>query len=372
MPPDTPIKKPVILIVDDTPKNIQIVGSILRKSIQCEFAFATNGKQALETLKGITPDLILLDVMMPEMDGYEVCSRLKADVDTKDIPVIFLTAKTETDDIVMGFEKGAVDYVTKPFNPAELLARVNTQLKLKERNDTIARINNEQKEMLHVLCHDLANPVGTAAGLLELAREQPEIFEELAGDITIVLNNALQIISLVRKMRALAEGKIAINMDPVNLKYALDKSMLILKGKFEEKRITLNVKIPEDLHVLAEATSLINSVLNNILTNAVKFSYPGSSIEITATELAGKVILSVRDHGIGMPERLLNDVFSINKPTSRPGTNGESGTGFGMPLMKRFVNAYGGDIVVHSQDKKTYPDAHGTEVVVTMDKCPPP
>ena len=371
MPQDSASRKPIVLIVDDTPKNIQIVGSILRKSIQCEFAFATNGKQALETLNGITPDLILLDVMMPEMDGYEVCSRLKADDKTKDIPVIFLTAKTETDDIVMGFEKGAVDYVTKPFNPAELLARVNTQLKLKERNDTITRINNEQKEMLHVLCHDLANPVGTAAGLLELAREQPETFEELAGDITVVLNNALQIISLVRKMRALAEGKMVVNLDPVNLSYALDKSMLILKARFEEKSVSLNVKIPENLHVMAEGTSLINSVLNNILTNAVKFSYPGSSVDVTATELDGKVILSVRDQGIGMPERLLDDIFNINKPTSRQGTNGESGTGFGMPLMKRFVNAYGGDIEVRSQDKKTHPDDHGTEVIVTLDKCQP-
>ena len=359
-----------ILIIDDNPDALEIAKTRLAKEC-ADILCAEGGVAGLEVARREKPDLILLDLDMPDMSGFDVCRAMKADPELCMIPILFLSGSGTAEDKVTGLDLGGVDYVTKPFNPAELLARVNTQLKLKERNDTITRINNEQKEMLHVLCHDLANPVGTAAGLLELAREQPETFEELAGDITVVLNNALQIISLVRKMRALAEGKMVVNLDPVNLSYALDKSMLILKARFEEKSVSLNVKIPENLHVMAEGTSLINSVLNNILTNAVKFSYPGSSVDVTATELDGKVILSVRDQGIGMPERLLDDIFNINKPTSRQGTNGESGTGFGMPLMKRFVNAYGGDIEVRSQDKKTHPDDHGTEVIVTLDKCQP-
>ncbi|MCP4132778.1 MAG: fused response regulator/phosphatase [bacterium] len=128
--------KALILIVDDVPKNIQVLGNILNKE-SYRIAFATDGKQALDMVYNLHPDLILLDIMMPEMDGYEVCRKLKESRDTRDIPIIFLTAKTETEDIVKGFQFGAVDYVTKPFNSAVLLARVQTHLELKRAKDTM-------------------------------------------------------------------------------------------------------------------------------------------------------------------------------------------------------------------------------------------
>lgn len=123
-------KGPLVLIVDDVPKNLQVLGSILRNE-DYKVAAATSGKQALEMLDKIRPDLVLLDVMMPGMDGFEVCKIIRSRPETAGIPIIFLTASTGTDDIVKGFSVGAVDYVTKPFNSAELLARVRTHLKLK-------------------------------------------------------------------------------------------------------------------------------------------------------------------------------------------------------------------------------------------------
>lgn len=127
-------EKPLVLIVDDVPKNLQVLGNILRKQ-EYNIAAATSGKQALDLVKNIQPDLILLDIMMPDIDGFEVCKKLKESTESKDIPVIFLTAKTGTDDIVKGFEVGAVDYLTKPFNSAELLARANTHIELKKARD---------------------------------------------------------------------------------------------------------------------------------------------------------------------------------------------------------------------------------------------
>ncbi len=127
---------PTVLIVDDNPQNLQVLGNIMEKN-GYEAALALDGPQALEYLMGESPDLILLDVMMPEMDGYQVCERIKASNKTRDIPVIFLTAKTSIDDVVKGFEAGAVDYVTKPFTPAELLARVKTHIELKRARDEI-------------------------------------------------------------------------------------------------------------------------------------------------------------------------------------------------------------------------------------------
>ncbi len=129
-------KKPMVLIVDDVPKNLQVLGSLLGQ-IGCDIAAALNGRQALEISSKISPDLILLDVQMPELTGFEVCKRLKHSPKTKDIPVIFITAEAETDDVIKGFELGAVDYVTKPFIGIELLARVKTHLELKRYRDTL-------------------------------------------------------------------------------------------------------------------------------------------------------------------------------------------------------------------------------------------
>ena len=143
-----------ILVVDDTPANIQSLAAILKEK-GYQISVATNGKQALDVMARVQPDLILLDVMMPEMDGYETCRRLKADERWRQIPVIFLTAKTETTDIVQGFELGAVDYVAKPFNAHELLARVNTHLTMDELRRSLA----------DTIGRDQCTRVGCASGL---------------------------------------------------------------------------------------------------------------------------------------------------------------------------------------------------------------
>ncbi len=142
--------KPVIFIVDDIPENIQILGNILSKE-NYQISFSTSGQQALSMIKDLNPDLIMLDIMMPEINGYEVCKKLKESDETKDIPVIFLSAKTEAEDIVKGFQLGAVDYVTKPFNSAELLARANTHIQFKNAREKLEERNKELEEsLLHI------------------------------------------------------------------------------------------------------------------------------------------------------------------------------------------------------------------------------
>lgn len=140
-------KKPLVLIVDDVPENIQVLAGVLSNEY-CEIAAATSGEQSLKLIRKSCPDLILLDIMMPGMDGFEVCRKLKDIPETKNIPVIFLTAMTEIDHIVKGFELGAVDYVTKPFNSAEMLSRVRTHLKLKKAMDAEKELIANLKEAL--------------------------------------------------------------------------------------------------------------------------------------------------------------------------------------------------------------------------------
>lgn len=359
---------PFILIVDDVAKNIQVLAHNL-ESAGYEFAAATNGKQALAMVQELNPDLILLDVMMPEMNGHEVCERLKESKDTRDIPVIFLTAKTETEDIVKGFELGAVDYVTKPFNSTELLARVKTHLDLKRGKDVIQKQSEERRELIHVMCHDLMNPLGAITSILDLIKLVPEKKEGSDDFIRKCAVHAMEIIELIRKLQALEIKKNALELTSWNVKESLNESLAMLEGRFSEKKVGIKVDVDPKLTVTAEKISLVNSVFNNILTNAVKFSSEGDSIDISASADGDVVEVAISDHGVGMPKKLLRDVFTVNKSTSRKGTAGEKGTGFGMPLVKKYMNAYGGDIAIESVAKTDDgPDDHGTTVRLRFKK----
>ena len=356
-------KKPHLLIVDDTPQNIQILGKTLREE-GYEITVAVSGEQAIKVVGKILPDLILLDIMMPEMDGFETCERLQLSPQTQNIPVIFLTALTDTNNIVKGFDCGAVDYITKPFRTSEVVARVKTQLELKFSKENLLQRNTEQKELIHILCHDLNNPISAVRAFLGFIKDRPDLLSRHIENMFLAMENAADIIELVRNMRKLEEEKLPLTN--LNLKETIHQSIAILQQKFSEKNIELLVNVNEELAVLAEKTSFINSVLNNILTNAIKFSFPDSKIIIVAQKEEKFLIIKIRDFGIGMSQNLLNDIFDMSKSTSRKGTNGEIGTGFGMLLMKKFITAYHGTIEISSKEKSNDAKNYGTEITLTL------
>ena len=357
-----------ILIVDDTPKNIQVLGSILENE-GYEVSLSTNGKMAIEAANKIVPDLILLDIVMPEMDGYEACAKLKESPLTQSIPVIFLTARTEPEDILKGFQLGGVDYITKPFNIAELLARVETQIRLKQSLEKIESISREQRELLHILCHDLMNPIAYMLGTLELLESNPYQFPEFAKDMKSSMLNSREIIDLVRTLRAYEEKKLSFELEKLSLFEITRESLQIVRNLLKQKKIHLIIQVQEDLYIWAERTSLINSVINNVLTNAIKFSFEKGPIEIKSIVNKDDIILSVEDQGIGMPSGILESLFDMGKPTNRTGTKGEQGTGFGMPLVKKFMDAYGGAIEIESREKQEEKSWHGTRITLKFKKA---
>ncbi|NJK86273.1 MAG: response regulator [Bacteroidales bacterium] len=176
------------MIVDDIPRNIQILGNILRE-FNYEIEFATNGKDALDWLNTKNFHLVLLDIMMPGMDGYEVCRKIKEKDIHKNISVIFITAKTETDSMLKGFEVGAVDYITKPFNKNELIARIQTHLTLIEQKYQLEQSNAFKNKLFSVIGHDLRDPIGSLKNYAEFFLQSknkedldPEIASFLKGD----------------------------------------------------------------------------------------------------------------------------------------------------------------------------------------------
>ncbi len=358
------IKDQLILIVDDNVQNLKVLGNTI-KDEGWPLAVADSGQKALDFLKRRKPSLILLDIMMPELDGFETCRRIKADDDTKDIPVIFLTAKHDTESIIKGFDEGAVDYINKPFNAKELIRRIQTHLELIYSRQLLIEKNEIHKEFLHILCHDLSNPLAAIHSFAGLLQQDPADWEKLTKYIVLSVENSLDIIESTRELRASEEKEIEISR--LNLKKSVSQSEFILQAKLDEKNIQLEIKVSEHIEILAETVSLTNSVISNLLTNAIKFSEPGSVIKIDA-EKEGENTVKVyfRDSGIGMSQRLINDLFNLSKSTTRRGTNGERGTGFGMPLVKKSMERYGGDIQISSQPIDDFPDDHGTEICLVF------
>ncbi len=221
-----------ILIVDDTVKNIQVLGTILKQEAY-QINVAHNGKQALDVVGKVRPDLILLDVMMPEMDGFETCTHLKQNPETVDIPVIFLTAKIETEDIVKGFELGAVDYVTKPFNPTELLVRVRTHLSihllqsaLKHALTDISRMQREQEAFLK---RELQNR------LAPIAQHAEALAQGSGGDVHAILEGIRGLSDLVGQMQAIQEiesGQVTVNKNAVELFPLVERATSELKALY--------------------------------------------------------------------------------------------------------------------------------------------
>ena len=353
----------VVLAVDDAAENLNMVANLLGGKIKVKVA--RSGQKALAIAESDPPDLILLDIMMPEMDGYEVCRTLRASEAYKETPIIFLTAKTEVDDVVKGFAIGANDYVGKPFRPEELLARVRTHLTLRMQQLEIENKNTEMKEMLHIVCHDVANHFMVVSMSLEMIAEEGGhvLLQKCLPRMQAAVRNGTGLTALVRELRK-AEDK-GLTLKPVPLKAAVDEALLLAQTKAQAKGVELVADVP-DVKVLAEGTSLTNSVLGNLLSNAIKFTPKGGRVAVSAAAEGEMIAVTVRDKGVGIPAAMLVHLFDVGKSKSRKGTDGEAGTGFGMPLMHKFVRLYGGRVDVESRDVESHPDDHGTSFTVRL------
>lgn len=239
---------------------------------------------------------------------------------------------------------------------------------LNEINQKITEQHNQKKELLHMLCHDLTNPVGAAKNLIELAiskRNDGGALEWLQLSRKGLIQS-LDIIGLTRKMMAIDESKLELSIRTVGLKDMIDSSTQMLCDRFKQKDIDLVVDVAADITVSVEPVSFVNSVMNNLLTNAVKFSQAGSAILVKANRVDGWVVVTVQDFGIGLPESLLNRIFDPSARTNRLGTAGESGTGFGMPLAKKLTEAYGGMITIESTEKAGLNLQSGTTITIHL------
>ena len=408
------IQQDSILIVDDTPTNLKVLFALLNQS-GFKVSIAKSGENALEKVKEVLPDLILLDVMMPGIDGFETCRRLKADPRTKDIPVIFMTVLSEVVDKVKGLSMGAVDYITKPIEQEEVLARINVHLELRKAQ---LRLMQEEKmsalgQLVAGVTHEINNPVNFIYGNLPHARRDiddllkllqlyetytpnpiPEIqtyseeidLEFLKDDLPQLLHSmqvgAERILGIVRSLQVFSRLDRA-ERRPVNLHESLDSTLMLLSSRLRTKSQRPDFRRP-DIEVVKEYGELplvecnpgeLNQVFMNLLANAIdaineKIDHeentqqpdsqgvtPRIRILTEVTEDQTKVVIRITDNGIGMSEevrQMIFEQFFTTKPVGQ-------GTGLGLSITHQIVVAkHGGTLEVDSAR------GEGSEFVITL------
>ena len=314
----------------------------------------TSGAQALERVRVQLPDLILLDLMMPEMDGLEVCRRLKADPTTRQIPVIFLTASNEMEHLVSGFEVGAVDYVTKPFNPPELLARVQTHVELRQARERLREMNEEKNEFMGIAAHDLRNPLGAIKGYAEMVVEdaqslQHRELEENGRRIQAVATRMAEMVQNLLDANRIERGEMQLNLATTDLGPLVNSVVEAQRPRATVKQQTIHLQgETAPVQVIVDPNVMVQ-VLENLISNAVKYSPPGRNIFVRLKRETGLIRIEVQDEGPGLSTEDQQRLFGKFARLSAKPTGGEHSTGLGLSIVKKMVEAMNGKVWCESK-----------------------
>jgi len=349
---------PNIILVDDTPANLQLLTGMLKER-GYKVRPVPSGKLALQAAQNDPPDLILLDIMMPEMDGYEVCERLKADDKLKEIPVIFISALNETMDKVRAFGVGGVDYVTKPFQFEEVNARVSTHLelqgqrrKLRENLEQLRRLEEMRDNLVHMIVHDLRSPLTGISGFLDLALalEKETLTEDgldylqTAKRSTTAVINMVSAVLDVSKMEA---GEMKLHLTECDLVGIATDLMSDMESLKEAREMNLDAP-PLPVTVVADK-DLILRVIQNLLGNALKFTSSDGWIRLDIQPDENRVCVKVRDNGPGIPAEYQDRIFEKFGQVEARAHRQKFSTGLGLTFCKLAVEAHGGSIGVESE-----------------------
>lgn len=337
---ETDLNQAKVLIVDDNPKNLQVLGTSLR-SENYSVEFATNGETAMNWIKEDDFDIILLDVMMPDQDGFEVCKKIREEIDSETLPIIFLTARSDEESTINGFKVGAQDYVTKPFSSPELLARVKTQIELKRSRAKLASINqyleeqvqarthelkkaNEElqklddvkTDFLNMLSHEIRTPLNGILGPLQLIKSRTDSEEFL--DLLQMLDESVERLEsfsytalLITRLKS---KKYRFERQRVEVLNLLSLISVRYDKQLKQKKIEFNCSgVEQGLSIQADI-ELVNDLLTRIIDNSINFSAEGGCIQISSAQEENNTMLTVRDFGSGFPDKILGKKIKLFNP----------------------------------------------------------
>lgn len=353
-----------ILIVDDSKSARELVQTYLEKT-NIKTAFAESGAQAIKKAKSNPFDLVLLDFYLPDISGVETCKILKSDARTSSIPVIFVTVASDKKSLLAGFKAGAVDYITKPFEKEELLARVNTHLHLKSYMEEliIAKKRAEESEKLKMtflsnMSHEIRTPMNSIIGFAELLQEENLTPEERKEFASIIINSGDQLLGIIDDILEVSKEE-AGELKLVDQKFSLRKLMNDLQKIFvnnmKKKPVEVMLSIPENAPDMIISDKVrLKQILDNLLSNASKFTQKGF-IEMGYKLLQKHIpVLEfyVKDTGSGIPKEKQNTVFERFTQVEENLTQNFTGTGLGLSIVKRLVTFMGGEVHFKSEQGK--------------------
>lgn len=367
--------EPLVLVIDDVLENVTVLGETLTDLYDVQFA--TSGAEGLSLVEQQLPDLILLDVMMPDMDGYEVCSRLKAAPGTRDVPVIFVTARTDARSEALALSAGAVDFIHKPINAQVVRARVQRHLALRARERDLAAMNSQlerqverrtqelsdalqraegaarlKSDFLARMSHELRTPLNAVIGLAQLGlREdpQPERKDNHYARIMTAGRHLLRVVNDVLDFSRIEAGKMAIESVPLQLRQVLEGSMAMVEQEARTKSLALAVRVDDTAPewVLGDAQRL-QQVLVNLLANAVKFTERGQVL-LQVSWARDHATFTVSDTGIGFSDEQRSRLFMPFEQGDSSTARRYGGSGLGLVISRHLAREMGGDLVATSE-----------------------
>ncbi|PZU95860.1 MAG: hybrid sensor histidine kinase/response regulator [Pseudanabaena sp.] len=370
-----------VLVVDDNPTNLSVLVNLLR-NVGLRVLVATDGESVIEQIAYVKPDLILLDVMMPGIDGFETCQILKANSETKKIPIIFMTALSETVDKVRGLSLGAVDYVTKPFEHEEVLIRIRTHLMIAKQQETIELQNlNLQNEIsdrqraeeslrifLHAVSHDLRNPV---TGLMMVLDNLAKTAVNSEADILLPQATLMRMRQSgdrqLRLINSLLESHVndvhgmIINTQPVDIVTVIQDAVDDLQPLLDKEEAEVSMQISQDLPMVLVDSGYLCRVFQNLIANAIKHNPPQLKLTICASAKDDQQILcTVADRGVGMTQEQTQNLFELYTKSNSNLNRRSLSLGLGLYICRQIIQAHGGKIWVDSEPN------HGSQFYFTL------
>ncbi len=349
-----------ILIVDDNVFNVQLLVIMLGKSMY-RLTTANSGNEALLKVEQENPDLILLDIMMPDISGYDVAEKLKSNDKYKDIPILFLSALNSIEDIVKGFKIGADDYVTKPFNKDELITRISHHIsligakrKLIKQNEELKHLINERDKFYSLIAHDLRSPMGILKMSLNILTgiQEAEIGKEMFEIINMANQTAEEMFEMLDNLLKWAKWQRGI-LIPVFQKFNISELAHSITDLYSTisaiRKINISIEAPASIEVTIDI-DMIKTVLRNLINNAIKYSQDGSRVIVTIEDRGDFALVSVRDFGRGIKEEDQSKIFDNDSNHTTYGVRNEEGSGLGLVICREFIAKNRGEIGFTSKE----------------------
>ncbi|EIJ40993.1 signal transduction histidine kinase [Beggiatoa alba B18LD] len=360
-----------VLLVDDVSANIDVLlNCLLTAGYNIEVA--NSGEEALQQARKIQPDIILLDIMMPGINGFETCQRLKADTQTTDIPIIFMSALSATSHKIMGFEVGAVDYLSKPIQAKEALARIQTHLTIRElqrhlqtQNTLLQQLNVEKSELLAITAHDLKNPLSAIQLLAEVLHKSchelpPNKVSEYAHKIDATARRMFQLINNLLDADKIESGRLNLSLEPLDFLPILRNQLKQYAEPAHKKDLNIKLKHHDNEYMILADLTALQQILDNLISNAIKYSPAHKNIELSLQVTDNNIVFSIQDQGYGLSYTDQTKLFTkFARLTPKP-TGDEHSTGLGLFIVKKLTEAMAGDIHCESKENQ------GTKFILTL------